>query len=613
MAIRVYKESGSIQSAVSEARTKPKHKRKIIIDAGDYFLDSPLILTPEDSGLTIEAEGEVRILGGKKVDRWKSHQGKFWVAPISEIGEGKLDFRMLMVNGRFAKRARFPETGFLKHETEFDVKWLSTFEGGFERIPTYDELTTLRFKSSDIPDSFVPENAEFTIFHMWDESLVGIRSFDRENNVIRFSNPAGWPPGAFSKAYNFERRYIIWNTIEGMLKPGQWFLDRKNKQIVYWPLPGETIGNIEVTVPLSEKVIILNGTDSNPIKDITLRNFSVMVTNAPLMSGAFGAKLFDGAISIHHGENCTLTNLEIANVSAHCIKASGINLRIEDCRLHHSGAGAIRLIGSNALIRNNHIHHVGLTFPSAIALYVGATDPNLAEEWVPGQLYTDCTIEHNEIHDVPYAAVCAGGKNLTILKNLIYRAMQDLYDGAGIYITFCNNALVKNNLIKDIKDTPGAGTSAFYLDEKTLDAKIEENVAINVPRSSHNHISENNIFRNNFFIINGKGKFTIERSANYTFENNVVVANDGFEIYDLAFCTTFRNNIIYTNGRLTTKDLDKYTVLRQYEVELKNGNINKNPLLINYADGRIELSPDSPAHEMGIKSIDISDAGLIKK
>ena len=601
-----------IQQAILELRNKPKEERIITLSAGDYYIDNPINLSYEDEGLTIEGVSGTRLLGGKKIANWKPINDKLWCVAVPKTKNRELDFRMLMVNNRFAERARYPETGYLIHESVFDVEWLSTYEGGFKRAPSEEELTTLNFKKADIPETFVPENAEITVFHMWDESLVGVKSINRENSTIQFSNQAGWPTGAFASAYNFERRYVIWNTIEGMLKPGQWFLDRENGQIVYWPLPGELMDESEVFAPLCENVFVLRGTESKPIKNITLKGFSLMVTKAPLMSGAFGAKLFDGAISIQHGENCTLTNLEIANVGAHCIKASGENLRIENCSLHHSGAGAIRLIGSEASIRNNHIHHVGLTFPSAIALYVGATDPNLPEEWEAGQFYSDCTIEHNEIHDVPYAAICAGGKNLKILKNLIYRAMQNLYDGAGIYITFCNNALVKGNFIKDIKDAPGAGTSAYYLDEKTVDAIVEENIEINVPRPSHNHISKNNIFRNNFFIMNGKGRFTMERSDNYTFENNVVIALDGFEMYDLAFCPNFRNNIFYTKGNIITKDLDRYTVLSEYELDLKNGNINEDPQLISYVDGKIEFSPSSPAHKMGIKSIDCSDAGLVK-
>lgn len=295
------------------------------------------------------------------------------------------------------------------------------------------------------------------------------------------------------------------------------------------------------------------------------------------------------------------------------MKISGDYLRIEDCELHHAGAGAIRYVGSETIIRSNHIHDIGKTFPSAIALYVGATDPNVPEEWEPGLAYTNCTIEHNELHHVPYAAICAGGKNLRIVSNLIYEAMQDLYDGAGIYITFCNNALLKHNFIRDIKDSPGAGTSAYYLDEKSIDCLVEENVEINVPRPSHNHISKNNVFRNNYFIMDGKGYFSMERSEGYTFEKNVVVATGGFDLYDLAFCPTLENNLFYTGKeKLMTRDLDRYTTLKTYELKLDRGNINADPKLLSYRDGRIKLAPDSPAHALGIKEIDVSGAGLIK-
>ena len=135
---------------------------------------------------------------------------------------------------------------------------------------------------------------------------------------------------------------------------------------------------------------------------------------------------------------------------------------------------------------------------------------------------------------------------------------------------------------------------------------------INVPRPSHNHISSSNIFRNNFFIIKGKGYFSMERSEAYTFERNVVVAEGGFSIYDLACCPNLRNNILFTGeGKLTTKDLDRYTVLKEYELELKDGNINEDPKLSGYEKGVIRFAEDSPARALGIKEIDVSGAGLI--
>jgi hypothetical protein len=613
MTIRIGNGKTDLQDAIYEARELNGTEKKIIIGAGDHFFQKPIELSAEDSGLTIEGDGNPRLFGGRKIENWQQKDGRLLCAPVEGTKNGKWDFRMLIVNDRFADRARYPESGFLIHDTDFDVSWRSTYEGGFERQPTYEELTTLKFDPKDIAEDFVPENAEITVFHMWDESLVGVKTIDKKNNLVTFVNPSGFPPGAFAKEHNFEKRYVIWNTKEGLLKPGQWYLDRKNGEIVYWPLEGETIETIKAVAPVLENLIVAQGTPGHPVENITIKNLSVSATNAPLKSGAFGAKLFDGAISFRYVNNSKLDNLNIYNVGAHCIKADGDNLRIENCRLNNAGAGAIRLTGSDALIRNNHIHNIGKTFPSAIALYVGATDPNVAEEWEPGKSYKNCTIEHNELHNVPYAAICAGGQNLTIRKNLIYEAMQDLYDGAGIYITFCQNALVKNNFIRDIKDAPGAGTSAYYLDEKAIDCIVEENMEINVPRASHNHIASRNIFRNNVFIMKDKGWFTMERSEDYTFEKNIVVTGKGFDIWDLKFCPNFRNNILFSgNGMLGTKDLERYVVLKEYELGLKNGNRNQNPLLINYKDGKVVFAKNSPAHEMGILEIDVSDAGLIK-
>ncbi len=613
MPLTVKQKGKSLKGAILNCRELPEKNKVITIDNGAYFFEEKIQLTALDSGLTIKGSDDTKLYGGKRILDWGPKNDKWWSAKLPEICEGNWDFRMLIVNGRYADRARFPQKDYLIHETDFDVTWRSTYEGGFEREPTYEELTTLQFKKDDIPQTLVPENAEITVFHMWDESLVGVKNIDWENQLITFSNPSGWPPGAFAKHYNFDKRYIVWNTEEGLQKPGQWYLDRKNGELVYWPLADEDMGSIEIIAPILENLFVIGEDEGEVVHNISLTDMTISGTNAPLMSGAFGAKLFDGAISIRNARDCHLNNLSVVNVGAHGIKASGNNIKITSCSIHNAGAGAIRLTGSKALIHNNHIHHVGKTFLSAIALYVGATDPNVAEEWEKGISYADCTISHNELHDVPYAAICAGGKNLIIQKNLIYRAMQDLYDGAGIYITFCKNALVKNNFIKDIKDAPGAGTSAYYLDEKAVDCQIIENIEIDVPRPSHNHIASNNVFRNNFFIIKGKGRFTLERCNEYIFEKNVMIAEDGLELYDTKAIDSMKNNILFSGkGKLITKDLDTYNIIKEYELPLDNNNINTDPLLETFEDGVIRFAENSPARGLGIKAIDISDAGRIK-
>ncbi len=612
MPILVTNEGTTLQDAIVACRELPKAARKIVLDEGNHFVDKTVRLGPLDSGLVIEGRRDSKLYGGRRITQWEPKNEILWRAKLPEVKEGTWDFRMLMVNDRYAERAHFPQEGFLIHETDFDVTWKSTYEGGFERQPTYEELTTLKFKPVDIPSSLEPKNAELTVFHMWDESLVGVKQIDWETHTITFSNPAGWPPGAFAKYYQFDKRYIVWNTEEGLQQPGQWYLNRAEGELVYWPKEGEDMTEVAIYAPVLENVLVLEGDTDHTVEDIELRNFTVSLANAPLMSGAFGAKLFDGAIALRKVKSCTLQQLTIKNIGAHGIKADGDHVTIESCHVSNAGAGAIRITGSQAKIHNNYIHDIGKTFPSAIALYVGATDPNVPEEWEAGRSYSDCVISHNELHDVPYAAICAGGKNLIIEKNLIYRAMQNLYDGAGIYITFCTNAVVRNNFIRDIKDAPGAGTSAYYLDEKAIDCLVEGNVEINVPRASHNHIGKNNTFRNNFFFMKEKGRFSMERSEGYVFEKNIVVTGIGFEFYDPATCARFENNILFPgNGKLIGKTLNKYEIVKEFELPLVNGNTDSNPLIAEFEKGKIRFAPNSPAHDLGIQEIDVSDAGRI--
>ncbi|MGB2865249.1 MAG: hypothetical protein WBC05_18110, partial [Sedimentisphaerales bacterium] len=294
--------------------------RKVIIQVGQYFLDKPLELNARDVGLTIESApgADVCLYGGRKVTGWTKDGEKFYSAVLPGVKDRKWYFRALVVNGRFCRRARLPEEGFFEHLSSFDVPWMSTTGGGWKRKPTGEELTTLKYRSDDIGPWLEVGNAEVTIYHMWDESMVGLKAMDAGTRTLIFANPSGHPPGAFGV-----KKYVIWNVREGMTSPGQWYLDRTAGKLVYWPLPGEDMAKAEVFAPVIESIIRIRGTRENPAGDITVRGLTLSVTTTPLEAGGFGAGKFDGAISISSAENCRLIGLEIVNVGGQGIKASG--------------------------------------------------------------------------------------------------------------------------------------------------------------------------------------------------------------------------------------------------------------------------------------------------
>ena len=70
---------------------------------------------------------------------------------------------MLVVNGRFCRRARLPETGTFTHLSRFKVPWMSTTGGGWKRKPTKQELHTLKYRPEDLGPWLDVNNAEVAV------------------------------------------------------------------------------------------------------------------------------------------------------------------------------------------------------------------------------------------------------------------------------------------------------------------------------------------------------------------------------------------------------------------------------------------------------------------
>ena len=580
-------------SAACKAAQKmgTQRPRKVIIQSGQYFLNKPLVLTDKDSGLTVEASpGDmINLYGGREVGGWRKDGDKFYSATLPDVKQRLWDFRALVVNGRFCRRARLPGQGFFTHQSTFNVPWMTSTGGGWKRKPTNEELTTLKYNPEDLGPWLDINNAELTVYHMWDESLVGVSDMDTESHILTFANPSSHPPGAFGV-----KKYVVWNVREGMTKPGQWYLDRTGGKIVYWPLPGEDMGKAEVFAPTIESIIQIKGTRNKPAKDITIRGLVLSITTTPLKAGGFGAGRFEGAVSISSGRNCDLVDLEIVNVGGQGVKVSGTNLRVEDCHVHHTGACGIKFSGAGSVIKNNYIHDVGLTYPSAIALQGGGKDNE---------------ISHNEIHDTPYTAINWGGERNRIENNLIYRAMLELHDGGGIYCFAGKRLVLRGNFIRDIPDTGGYGSSAYYLDERSENCLVEGNLSINVARPTHNHMAKNNTISNNVFICNEDARFTFPRSSDFVFEKNIVYAKGKIVFDNTNAISTFKDNILYsTEGKVQANKMSRYTRTGSEQLQPGN-NLFADPLFVDFEKGKASFAVQSPAARLGIKPIDVSNAG----
>ncbi len=497
----------SLVRAVALARMHAPGRRRIVVGEGVYP-DTEVKFEVADSGLEVVGAAGARpvFLGGIRIEGWRAEGAgtPFWVAEVPGVRDGGLDFRALVVNGRFAPRARHPAQGAIRHDSDFPVRWMSTTKGGWERPPTTEELTTLRLRPGSLPETLSEHNAELTIYHSWDESLVGIRVWDRARGVITFSTPAGHPPGAFGGWKEQARTFVVWNTREGMTQPGQWYLDRDRGCVVYWPLDGERPGEAVAYAPTRTAVIRLAGTAEAPVRDVRLKGLEFGVTTTPLVAGGFGALRFEGAIEGHYAHGLRLEGVCVRWAGGQGVRVMHSDgVRCRDCTVHEVGAGGLVFSGNGGEVSGCLIHHIGRTYPSALALRVGGDD------W---------RVHHNTLHHTPYSAVNAGGRRLHIEHNRFHHVMEELVDGAAIYVFAAKGCVLRGNYTYDVRDEQ---VHAYYLDEQSEGSLVEGNVAVGVPWPIHNHMAWNCVLRRNVCLNGGGLRISFPNCDGFRLEHNV--------------------------------------------------------------------------------------------
>lgn len=620
----------TLERAVEASRAVGASVPRGIIVRGGVYYDVAIRFDDRDSGLTIEAaEAEEPILyGGRPIEGWVQ-EGKFWTADLPEVAAGSWDFRMLQVNGRMCPRARLPKEGTFTHENVFSVRWMTSTGGGWEREPTEEELTTLRYKEGDLGPWLDVNNAELTVYHAWDDSMVGISAIDPEHRVLTFSTPTGHPPGGFGSWVPHANTYVVWNVREGLTEPGQWFLDRTAGKVVYWPLPGESLSSVQAIAPTTERIIEVVGRSGAPVAGLTLQGLTLSVTHTPLVAASFGTERLDGAITgMAPLVDCQFLNLVIRNVAGNGIKlrdqvrsrsevgarrvrpSENRGIRIERCEVRTIGAEGIYLTAQDSAITDNLVAHVGVMYPAAI-----------------GVRFTGDRIEvsHNEMRNTSYSAVAGHfGKGARVEYNSFSDVMQVLRDGAAIYVFYVEELVMRGNVTTASKGSV-TRAHAYYLDEFSENCEVAENLAVDMGWPLHNHMGQNNRIWGNVLISHGDVHVTFPRSSGFSMERNVIYAGGKIVLDGINAIVELADNVFYSKiGDVVGIEQEIYTpggpivslrlnpdaqIGQEYPLKSGGGILLADPLLIDLDGGDYRFRAGSPALRLGIQPIDVSRAG----
>lgn len=641
----------------------------VLLRGGKHRRSKPLVFSPEDSAPVTYASypGEWAIVdGGERIVGWRADKvagTPCWVAELPAVASGEWYFRQLFVNGERRPRPRLPKQGY--YRIRDTVPPLDLENRSFSEEALFAGTSSFRCDPADLQDWRNLCDIDVVALHWWIEERLPVARLDRASSTIVSSRRS-----MFALRDDTEPRYARYyfdNVFEALTEPGEWYLDRPTGRLYYLPLPGEDPRECEVVAPKAEQLVVLRGEpECNAyveflcLKELGFehadwrqpegwhplfgsgevewprREPGVDFAGAPQAAcNVPGALVFEGA------RYCVIEDCHIARVGGYAVEFGEgcIANRVSSNKMTDLGAGGVKVFGADArgrpcrrtgglVISDNEISAGGRVFPSAVGILVAHAANN--------------TISYNLIHDLFYSGISCGwvwgyGENTChdnrIEHNHIYDLGHcELSDLGGIYTLGVQpGTVVRRNLVHDVwhKNYGGQG---IYLDEGSSHIVVEGNVCYDT--GSHAffvHYGRENVVRRNLFAYGREGTVGVGRAEEHntcTFTENVLMTANRLLYTGGRNCSLMEQpflsdmNVLWdVEGRdLVSGDrlvqgagemaFDKaYDVAALRRLGIDRHSFVVDPQLRDAANRDFVFSPGSPALEMGIEPLDVTEVG----
>ena|GEM_PF-1869595 len=487
--------------AIRKAEMFPTDGVTVTIHAGTYELSEPLAFISEDSGTAdapiiyrAAAGDEVRLCAGKMLTGMTRVTNQAVLDRVDETARAHLqqiDIKVQGVtdygemSGGFGKKgspgleffiadipmvlARYPNTGFIPitealGQTKKDVRGT---KGCVEGVFAYDD---------DRPARWVQEKDAWVQgywFWDWAEERQRVAAIDTAKRILTVS------PLHHTFGYRKGQWFYGFNLLCEIDQPGEWYLDRAEGILYFWP-PDRAPGG-RAMVSLCKHVVTLTGASH-----LVLCGFVVE-----------GAR--DNAIVV---KDCTAVQVQactVRNVGAWAVEVTGgTGVRVVGCDITGTGDGGVSLSGGDRrtltpaghVAENNNIHDYSRwnrVYRAGIKLEgVG----NVAR--------------HNLIHHAPHQAIGFAGNDHVMEFNEIHNVCEESNDAGAIY-AWCDWAARGNifrfNHVHHCYGHNERSCAGIYLDDNWSACHIHGNVFHDVPKAvmlggGRDHIVENNLFVN---------------------------------------------------------------------------------------------------------------------
>jgi hypothetical protein len=497
-AIRELKRGGSL----------PTGGVTIIIRGGTYLFSHSLRLSGQDSG-TKEApivwsayhDEQVVLSGGQEISDFHPvndravlkqinvpYQAKILVADLRSQGItdfGEITQRgnpgiELFFKGKRMTLARWPNAGWLRI-ADVPQSGEKLFNKGLDREKRFDGVPVGRHYGrikydGDRPTQWSAENEVYLHGYWtwdWSDSFQRVKSIDSAKHEITIQEPH------HNYGYTKNQRYYFLNILEELDSPGEWYLDRKNGLLYFWPPEPISEGSVSVSL-LDEPLLSMDSTAFVTVVGLTFEQ-----------SRSNGIVLTGGNNNLVAG--CTFRNLG----GDALILESGRENGVQSCDLYDLSLGAIQLRGGdrkslipgNNFAVNNHIHHY--------SSWVRTGQYAIVVDGV-GQ-----RVSNNLIHDAPHEGLHLKGNDHVIEYNEIYRVCQETGDAGALHTgrdwTWRGN-VIRYNYFHHLLGPGLHGVMAVYLDDWASGFTVFGNIFYRSGRSAMIGGGRDNTVENNVFV-----------------------------------------------------------------------------------------------------------------
>lgn len=601
----------------------------IILRKGVYYIGETIKIhsagfRPTALHITSWQHESVTLSAGRRLNlKWRPWKAGIYIANVP----AGMSFERMYVNNQLQTLARYPN---------YDSA-VRVFHGTAE-----DAIAPERVKKWKNP---VGGYVHALHAYEWGGFHYRITGANSEGNV---QMEGGWQnnrPNKMHPKYRF-----VENIFEELDVPGEWWLDKKENLLYYYPTAGLNLSDATIEVSQLKNTIELKGTEILPLRRVRITNLrfahnerSFMDTKDPLLRSDWtiyrgGAVLLDGT------ENCKISGCVFEGIGGNAIMVSNYNKAdtITGCHIYNIGANAICMIGDTRAVRSpsyGYEHFV----------------PYSQLDKTPGPLTfrfpQRCVVSNNLLHDLGAIEKQATGvqiqvaSEITVSHNSIYQTPR-----AGINIgdgCFGGHLIEWNDVFNTVRETGDHGSfnswgrDRFWAPGRSyMDSLVAEHPELILLDAQKQTIIRNNRFRcdhgwdidlddgsTNYYIYNNlclNGGIKLREGFYRIVENNIMI-NNSFHphVWFKNSGDLFERNIVmkaYAPIQINDwGDQINYNLFPDsaalYDAQARGTDENSlagDPMFVNPANGDYRVLPNSPALILGFKNFPMDQFGVQK-